>query len=101
MSTLNQEPGDGKPRRQAKTSAAKRRNVKNMDRDAVELDLPRIAQLINSILTTLETGGAKGKASVGDLLRLMQAYQELSAEQIKEVEVRWVSERGMESDFET
>jgi hypothetical protein len=31
----------------------------------------------------------------------MQAYQELSAEQIKEVEVRWVSERGMESDFET
>lgn len=70
-------------------------------KESVELDLPRIARMINTMLTTLESGGSKGKASVSDVLRLVQVYQELSAEQVKEVEVRWVDELETESDLET
>jgi hypothetical protein len=45
-----------------------------------------IAKLMNS----LENDEQSGKVSVSELLKLLQVYKELTAEQVKEVEVRWV-----------
>jgi len=41
-------------------------------------------------MDNLETDGVSNKGSVSELLKLLQIYKELTAEQVKEVEVRWV-----------
>lgn len=60
--------------------------------DEVELDMPRLLSMIQALMAHLESGDLKGRASVNDLVRLLQLYKELSEEQIKEVEVRWVDQ---------
>lgn len=62
------------------------------EQQEVELDMPRLLSMIQALMTHLESGDLKGRASVGDLVRLLQLYKELSEEQIKEVEVRWVDQ---------
>lgn len=58
--------------------------------EGIELDLPRLRGMIEALLRHLEAGELKGKATIADLVRLLQLYKDLSNEQIKEVEVRWV-----------
>lgn len=63
-----------------------------IEQDEVQLDMPRLLSMIQALMTHLESGDLKGRASVGDLVRLLQLYKELSEEQIREVEVRWVDQ---------
>lgn len=58
--------------------------------EGIELDLPRLRGMIEALLRHLEAGDLKGKATIGDLVKLLQLYKELSNDTIKEVEVRWV-----------
>ena len=92
---------DKKPKR--RTSAAKqsvsakpaRKNKRaeiGIYKEEVELDMPRLLSMIQALMMHLESGDLKGRASVGDLVRLLQLYKELSEEQIREVEVRWVDQ---------
>lgn len=63
-----------------------------IENKGIELDMPRLHGMIQALMTHLESGDLKGRASVGDLVRLLQLYKELSEEQIREVEVRWVDQ---------
>lgn len=92
---------DKKPKRRtgaAKKSVSAKPTQKNktaeieFDKQEVELDMPRLLSMIQALMLHLESGDLKGRASVGDLVRLLQLYKELSEEQIREVEVRWVDQ---------
>lgn len=65
--------------------AAKRRPA-----SGVRLSPARLRKMITKLMTSLESDTQSGKASVSELLKLMQLYKELTADQVKEVEVRWV-----------
>lgn len=75
-----------KPARKTKTAEIE------IEQDEVQLDMPRLLTMIQALMAHLESGDLKGRASVGDLVRLLQLYKELSEEQIREVEVRWVDQ---------
>lgn len=72
-----------------KRSAAKSASRK---RPAAGLSLSpaRLKKMIKKLMDNLETDGVSNKGSVSELLKLLQIYKELTAEQVKEVEVRWV-----------
>jgi len=50
----------------------------------------RLKKIIRKLMDNLEKEDNSSKTSVSELLKLMQIYKELTAEQVKEVEVRWV-----------
>lgn len=64
--------------------------VNKRPRNSVSLNTTRLKRMIKKLMTQLEKEEPSGKASVGELLKLLQVYKELTAEQVKEVEVRWV-----------
>jgi len=66
-------------------SGAKRR-----PKSGIGLDTDRLEKMIKKLMDNLENEEISSKASVGELLKLLQIYKELTAEQVKEVEVRWV-----------
>jgi hypothetical protein len=57
---------------------------------AVGLTAGRLKKMIKKLMESLESDDNSPKASIGELLKLLQVYKELTAEQVKEVEVRWV-----------
>lgn len=59
-------------------------------RNGVSLSTTRLKKMIKKLMDNLEKDDISSKASVGELLKLLQLYKELTAEQVKEVEVRWV-----------
>jgi hypothetical protein len=66
-------------------SAKKRR-----PRTSVSLSTTRLKKMIKKLMDNLEKEDISSKASVGELVKLLQLYKELTAEQVREVEVRWV-----------
>ncbi|MBI2686406.1 MAG: hypothetical protein HYX27_08825 [Acidobacteria bacterium] len=74
----------GSRKKPAKPAAAKPKRV------SAKLTAARLKKMISSQMDILESGGNASKASVSELLKLLQVYREMTAEQIKEVEVRWV-----------
>jgi len=60
----------------------------------IGLDTTRLKKMIKKLMDNLEKEDISGKSSVGELLKLLQIYKELTAEQVKEVEVRWVDRRN-------
>lgn len=68
----------------------KKTGAKKRSDDAVRLSPARLKKMIRILMTKLETEENSGKASVSELLKLLQVYKELTADQVKEVEVRWV-----------
>ena len=50
----------------------------------------RLKRMIANLMHQLENEQNTNKASVSELLKLLQVYKELTAEQVREVEVRWV-----------
>lgn len=65
--------------------AAKKRSGRG-----VRLTAGRVKKMIAKLMESLENEENTSKVSIGELLKLLQVYKELTAEQIKEVEVRWV-----------
>ena len=49
-----------------------------------------LKKMIAKLMESLENEENTSKVSIGELLKLLQVYKELTAEQVKEVEVRWV-----------
>jgi len=60
----------------------------------IGLDTTRLKKMIKKLMDNLEKEDISSKSSVGELLKLLQIYKELTAEQVKEVEVRWVDRRN-------
>jgi hypothetical protein len=56
----------------------------------IRLNTARLKKMIAKLMNNLENEEHSGRASVSELLKLLQVYKELTAEQVKEVEVRWV-----------
>ena len=56
----------------------------------VGLTTARLKRMIKKLMDNLEKEDVSSKASVSELLKLLQIYKDLTAEQVKEVEVRWV-----------
>lgn len=67
-----------------------KRVAKRRPETSVSLDTTRLRKMITKLMDNLEKEDLSSKGSVGDLLKLLQVYKELTAEQVKEVEVRWV-----------
>ena len=65
------------------------------------LTAARLKKMIAKLLTSLENDNNSSKASVGELLKLIQYYKEMTTEQVKEVEVRWVDRLREEPESET
>jgi hypothetical protein len=74
-----------KTKRPSAKSVAGRRS-----RTDVGLNTTRLKKMITKLMDNLETDDVYNKISVSELLKLLQVYKELTAEQVKEVEVRWV-----------
>ena len=70
--------------------ATAKRVAKKRPETSVSLDTTRLRKMITKLMDNLEKDDISSKGSVGDLLKLLQVYKELTAEQVKEVEVRWV-----------
>ena len=68
----------------------KKPGAKKRSDGGVRLSPARLKKMIRILMTKLETEENSGKASVSELLKLLQVYKELTADQVKEVEVRWV-----------
>lgn len=60
----------------------------------VGLDTTRLKKMITKLMDNLENEDISSKVSVSELLKLLQLYKELTAVQVKEVEVRWVDRRN-------
>ncbi|MBL8237088.1 MAG: hypothetical protein JNM66_06700 [Bryobacterales bacterium] len=75
---------EGKKKRDAKSVARKSK------RTSVDLNTTRLKKMIAKQMDNLENEENSSKTSVGELLKLLQVYKDLTAEQVKEVEVRWV-----------
>ena len=56
----------------------------------IRLNTTRLKKMIAKLMNSLENDEQSGRVSVSELLKLLQVYKELTAEQVKEVEVRWV-----------
>ena len=67
-----------------------KRVAKRRPETSVSLDTTRLRKMITKLMDNLEKDDISSKGSVSDLLKLLQVYKELTAEQVKEVEVRWV-----------
>ncbi len=67
-----------------------KRVAKRRPETSVSLDTTRLRKMITKLMDNLEKEDISSKGSVGDLLKLLQVYKELTTEQVKEVEVRWV-----------
>ena len=67
-----------------------KRVAKRRPETSVSLDTTRLRKMITKLMDNLEKEDISSKGSVSDLLKLLQVYKELTAEQVKEVEVRWV-----------
>ena len=67
-----------------------KRVAKRRPETSVSLDTTRLRKMITKLMDNLEKDDLSSKGSVSDLLKLLQVYKELTAEQVKEVEVRWV-----------
>ncbi len=80
MSTISEEP----------QQATAKRVAKRRPETSVSLDTTRLRKMITKLMDNLEKEDISSKGSVSDLLKLLQVYKELTAEQVKEVEVRWV-----------
>jgi hypothetical protein len=63
---------------------------KGRSQSNVGLSTARLKKMIKKLMDNLENDDVSGKASVSELLKLLQVYKELTADQVKEVEVRWV-----------
>ena len=75
----------------AKTKSPSAKPVANRrSRTGVGLSTTRLKKMIKKLMDNLEKDEVSSKASVSELLKLLQIYKELTAEQVKEVEVRWV-----------
>lgn len=90
---------NGKSRGQKKEQAAPQ--GEHAAELGVELNVRRLEKMIKALIDNLERGDLNGKASVGDLLKLLQMYKELTAETIREVEVRWVDRLPKDSESGT
>jgi hypothetical protein len=64
--------------------------AKKRPRTSVNLNTTRLKKMIAKLMDNLENDENSSKTSVGELLKLLQVYKDLTAEQVKEVEVRWV-----------
>jgi len=60
----------------------------------------RLKRIIGRLMSTLEKDVDSSRGSVTELLKLLQLYQELTAEKVKEVEVRWVDRLPPDSESE-
>ena len=67
-----------------------KRVAKRRPETSVSLDTTRLRKMITKLMDNLEKDDISSKGSVSDLLKLLQVYKELTTEQVKEVEVRWV-----------
>ena len=67
-----------------------KKGAKKRARSNVKLSASRLKKMISKLMDNLENEANPGKATVGELLKLLQVYKDLTAEQVKEVEVRWV-----------
>jgi hypothetical protein len=56
----------------------------------IQLSTRRLKKMIAKLMNSLEKDEQYGKVSVSELLKLLQVYKDLTAEEVKEVEVRWV-----------
>lgn len=68
---------------------------------SISLSTTRLKKLIRKLLENLENEDTSSKTSVSELLKLLQVYKELAAEQVKEVEVRWVDRLRVEDESGT
>ncbi len=86
---------ENKPRKRTKSTQTKRSARHG------GLTAARLKKMIARLLTSLENDNNSNKASVGELLKLIQYYKEMTTEQVKEVEVRWVDRLREEPESET
>lgn len=70
-------------------------------RRGVSLNTTRLKKMIKKLMDNLENEDVSGKASVSELLKLLQVYKELTAEHVKEVEVRWVDRLRVDDESGT
>ena len=64
--------------------------AKKRNGGGIRLSTTRLKKMIAKLMNSLENDEQSGRVSVSELLKLLQVYKELTAEQVKEVEVRWV-----------
>lgn len=83
-------------REKPKKSAGKKRAE-----PSIELSTARLKKMITKVMDNLEYDDNPTKTSVGELLKLLQVYKDLAAEQVKEVEVRWVDRLRVDEESET
>lgn len=81
--------------------AAAKRVAKKRPETSVSLDTTRLRKMITKLMDNLEKDDISSKGSVSDLLKLLQVYKELTAEQVKEVEVRWVDRLRVDDESGT
>jgi hypothetical protein len=75
--------------------------AKKKARGGVSLNVTRLRKMIRTLMDNLEKENNSSKPSVSELLKLLQVYKELTAEQVKEVEVRWVDRLRVDEESET
>ena len=73
-----------------KQQSTAKRVAKRRPRTSVSLNTTRLKKMITKLMDNLEKDDISSKGSVSELLKLLQIYKEVTAEQVKEVEVRWV-----------
>ncbi len=62
----------------------------------------RVKRMIAKLLDALEKDEGSPKPSISELTKLIQLYNDMTAETVKEVEVRWVDRLGpAENEKET
>ena len=81
--------------------ATAKRVAKRRPETSVSLDTTRLRKMITKLMDNLEKDDISSKGSVSDLLKLLQVYKELTAEQVKEVEVRWVDRLRVDDESGT
>jgi hypothetical protein len=84
----------------AEVSPAKRTKsaAKKSSRTIGGLSAARLKKIIARLMNTLEKDVDSSRGSVSELLKLLQLYQELTAQKVKEVEVRWVDRLPPDSE---
>jgi len=75
--------------------------AKKKARGGLSLNVTRLRKMIRILMDNLEKENNSSKPSVSELLKLLQVYKELTAEQVKEVEVRWVDRLRVDEESGT
>ena len=75
--------------------------AKKTKRVSTKLTAARLKKMISNLMDSLENDKNGNKASVSELLKLLQVYKEITADQIREVEVRWVDRLHQDEKPET